>query len=74
MTWENYGMWEFDHLCCVKELALGSRPNIQATFHYTNLAPMTAPANRAKAARPLVGDVLRDVQLDCGPSTKRRRT
>lgn len=52
MSWQNYGRyWEIDHIrpCCSFDLTKVEEQKV--CFHYSNLRPLTAPANRSKGGR-----------------------
>lgn len=48
MSWENYGMWEIDHITPCARFNL-SEPDQQRTcFHWSNLQPLWMTENRRK--------------------------
>eukprot|EP00466_Bigelowiella_natans_P013998 jgi/Bigna1/56912/estExt_Genewise1Plus.C_1460009 len=54
MTWENYGMWEIDHITPIRYKAGGKAPDLEEVIkrlHYTNTQPLWATENRSKGNR-----------------------
>jgi hypothetical protein len=49
MTWENYGLWEVDHIRPCSSFDMGIKSERIACFHYTNLQPLWRRANREKS-------------------------
>lgn len=49
MTWENYGpVWHIDHIKPCRLFDLKDPDQVKACFHFKNLQPLFAKANRSK--------------------------
>jgi len=48
MTYDNYGIWEVDHIKPVSKFNFNNRTEIFECFHYTNLQPLWKEENRSK--------------------------
>jgi len=46
MTWENYGMWEYDHIIPISSAT--SEEDVIRLNHYTNFQPLWEPDNKKK--------------------------
>jgi hypothetical protein len=51
MTWNNYGLWEIDHIVPCAKFDLRHASEQRKCFHYSNLQPLWAEENRRKGAR-----------------------
>lgn len=51
MSWANYGQWHIDHIIPLAAFDLSDPEQVKAACHYTNLQPLWAQDNHAKAAR-----------------------
>lgn len=49
MTWDNYGLWEVDHIRPCSSFDMRIKSERLACFHYTNLQPLWRRANRQKS-------------------------
>ena len=48
MSWENYGLWEIDHIKPVASFPLDTEESQRECCHYTNLQPLWAEENGSK--------------------------
>ena len=51
MTWENYGLWDIDHIKACAKFDLTYPEQQRECFHWSNLQPMEHIANIKKGAR-----------------------
>ena len=49
MTWDNYGLWEVDHIRPCSSFDMRIKSERLACFHYTNLQPLWRRTNRQKS-------------------------
>ncbi len=54
MSWDNYGAWHVDHVRPCASFDLSLDENQRLCFHYTNLQPLWAEDNLAKADNYIV--------------------
>lgn len=48
MSWDNYGLWQIDHIKSLRLFDFSKEDDIIAAFHHTNLQPMWKPENDRK--------------------------
>lgn len=51
MTWDNYGLWEIDHIRPCASFDLTNSNEQRACFHYSNLQPLWKEENNLKGAQ-----------------------
>lgn len=49
MSWENYGLWQIDHIIPCAAFDLSKSSNQHVCFHFSNLQPLWAEENRTKS-------------------------
>jgi hypothetical protein len=51
MTWQNEGMWEYDHIRPLASFDLSDPEQVRESSHYTNFQPLWASDNRRKSSK-----------------------